>query len=677
MIRLIVFVIVVLALGFGFSWIADRPGIVTINWQDAEYETSLMIAFSALVIILALAIIAWGLVSGLFKAPSLISRFFSNRKHERGIKAVSKGLVAAGMGDVATARKMAKESRRLIAHEPLVALLDAQTSLLEGNHKKAREGFKAMLDIEDTKLLGLRGLYLEAEREGLTEVAGQLAHQAAEDAPSLGWANLAKLRNLCQEGEWTDAIRTLEACRSAGIIDKETARSQKAVLLTARAEAEETANPELAAKLATEALRLDPKLVPAAIIGAIAHMRNNKLRKASKMIEQVWTKSPHPELADAYVHLRPGDSAADRQKRANALYKLRPQHPESSMALAEAYIEGQQWDDARDAMRPVLSNHLSERACLTMADIEEGQHGDRGRMRDWLSRAVKAPKNEVWTAEGYVSEKWLPISPVSGAIGAFEWKVPVQSLTEPAQNIEIGDLAEPLIAEQTSVAEPSTAGVVLPLTTLGDQNRKSAEDAGDEASEIHNNVIDISVHPIQDPQETNNNKNIQSADAEAEPVIVADEVQHQPSPKEGSDKTQEQSAQSVADRKDGDTQSAEESKETKSFGLQDDEGPESSGPKVHNTPSIKDQDDDPVIVKGEDGDSANKENGETSQSQSSSAQIKSKPVRSTQPKTGAVKVRKTDDHEGPGDGTYPMEHRPDDPGIDENLLEEKQGFRLF
>ncbi|MCP4046933.1 MAG: heme biosynthesis protein HemY, partial [Gammaproteobacteria bacterium] len=53
MIRLIVFLVIVLALGFGFSWIADNPGVVTLNWQGKDIRTSLMVVVVALVTLVA------------------------------------------------------------------------------------------------------------------------------------------------------------------------------------------------------------------------------------------------------------------------------------------------------------------------------------------------------------------------------------------------------------------------------------------------------------------------------------------------------------------------------------------------------------------------------------------------------------------------------------------------
>ena len=34
MLRLFVFILVVLCLGWSFAWLADRPGMISITWQE-------------------------------------------------------------------------------------------------------------------------------------------------------------------------------------------------------------------------------------------------------------------------------------------------------------------------------------------------------------------------------------------------------------------------------------------------------------------------------------------------------------------------------------------------------------------------------------------------------------------------------------------------------------------
>jgi HemY protein len=496
MARQIVYLVIVMTMGIGFSWIADNPGVVTLNWQGKDIRTSLMVVVVAIVAVVAIILFVWGIFRGIIGLPFVISRFLTNRQHDRGYAALSKGLIAASTGDKALARRLTKESTKLLKNEPLVDLLDAQTALLEGNRDTARGKFQAMLENDDTKLLGLRGLYLEAEREGAREASRQYAEEASALSPSLAWAGHAKLRNLSMDGDWESALQTLESNRAAGLIEKEPAKRQRAVLLTARAMTEEAANPDLAIKLASEAHRLAPDLIAAALIGASACIRGNKLRKASKMLETTWKLSPHPDLADTYVHMRVGDSAGDRLKRAQALAKIGSTNPVGGLAIAEASIEAKDWKSAREAMQFIIKENLTERACLIMADIEEGEHGDAGRMREWLAKAVRAPRDAVWTAEGYTSKIWLPASPVTGDIDVFEWKIPVEQLQVSHETIDIGDLAEPLkimlvekVEEVEEIAAQEPAEVIDPVVN---QEASHPEDVKTEPGVEEDKLVEVS-----------------------------------------------------------------------------------------------------------------------------------------------------------------------------------------
>jgi HemY protein len=74
-----------------------------------------------------------------------------------------------------------------------------------------------------------------------------------------------------------------------------------------------------------------------------------------------------------------------------------------------------------------LRANPSERVCLLMADIEEGENGDQGRVRMWLTRAINAPRDPAWIADGRIFPAWAPLSPLSGTLDGFEWRVAAEA----------------------------------------------------------------------------------------------------------------------------------------------------------------------------------------------------------------------------------------------------------
>jgi HemY protein len=100
----------------------------------------------------------------------------------------------------------------------------------------------------------------------------------------------------------------------------------------------------------------------------------------------------------------------------------------AAIVLARAAVEAFEWSLARNALAGAVAGEPSQAVCLLMAEIEEGQNADQGKAREWLARAVKAPRDPVWTADGITADEWEPTSPVSGRLDAFEWKQPVSAL---------------------------------------------------------------------------------------------------------------------------------------------------------------------------------------------------------------------------------------------------------
>ncbi|RKE80123.1 heme biosynthesis protein HemY [Rhizobium sp. AG855] len=483
--KVLFFLALILAAGFGFSWIADRPGDISLVWQGQSYQTTLLVAVTALVALVALVMAFWWVIRTLWTSPHSVRRFFRARKRDRGYQALSTGLIAAGAGNALLARKMSARARGLIRadQEPLIRVLDAQTALIEGRHDEARRLYQEMSEDSETRELGLRGLFVEANRLGAHEAARQYAETAAEHAPYLPWAAKATLEYRCRAGHWDDAIRLLDQQRIANVLDRHEADRLKAVLLTARAQDQLEAEPAAARDSALKALKLAKDLVPAAIVAAKAYVREDNLRKAASTLEQVWKIEPHPEIAAAYLRARSGDSAADRLKKAEKLEALKPNNYESLLAVAEAALDAQDFKRARAKAEAAARMGSRERVYLLLADIEEAETGDQGRIRHWMGQALKAPRDPAWVADGHVSERWMPISPVTGRLDAFEWKMPFDQLEGP---VEEGSLSQgeqalaslPPISDKT-IAESDPIEVIEPDVVVVDRAKSTPKPNAD------------------------------------------------------------------------------------------------------------------------------------------------------------------------------------------------------
>jgi len=139
--------------------LADRPGELSLVWQGQLIKMSLMVAATLLVALIAIVMFVWWLVRTLWTSPQSLTRYFRARKRDRGYQALSTGLIAAGAGNAALARKMNSRAKDLLRadQEPLIHLLEAQACLIEGRYDEARAKFEAMSNDPETRELGLRG----------------------------------------------------------------------------------------------------------------------------------------------------------------------------------------------------------------------------------------------------------------------------------------------------------------------------------------------------------------------------------------------------------------------------------------------------------------------------------------------------------------------------------------
>lgn len=467
MIRVLFYLALFAVLAAGAVWLADRPGEVSVVWQGYEIQTSVAIAAIGVVLLAMLAWLAWTIVRFVLGLPSAFGYAARARRRARGFEAVSRGMVAIGAGDPVAAGRYAADARRYAGSEPLTLLLEAQSAQLSGDRPRAEAAFKSMLDQPETRVLGLRGLFVEARRRGDMAAARAFADDAVRRSPSLAWANDALLDFHTQAGDWQEARTAVERRAALRLADKAEAKRQRAVLLAAEALEARDHTPEKALAAALEAVKLAPSLTPAATLAGRMLAERGDVKKAAKVLEAAWKEVAHPDIAAAYLDARPGDSAQDRLTRALNLQKLRPADPESALIVASAAIHARDFARARETLKPVLAGGASVRACLLMAELEEAEHGAAGRVREWLARATRAPRDAAWVADGLVSDRWMPVSPISGRLDAFVWTVPPATLGARPDEVDdvVADLDDPtpLIDARAETIEPQVTPAPLPV----------------------------------------------------------------------------------------------------------------------------------------------------------------------------------------------------------------------
>ena len=140
----------------------------------------------------------------------------------------------------------------------------------------------------------------------------------------------------------------------------------------------------------------------------LAEKRN---RAARRVVAQAWQHLPHPDLARVWSKLGGAAPALAVVTWFEKLAAHNPASVESAVALAEAALAAQLWGEARRHLGRVVAAQAdapSRRVCLLMARLEESEHPQENRAREWFDRALTAPPDPryVCTRCGAESAEW-------------------------------------------------------------------------------------------------------------------------------------------------------------------------------------------------------------------------------------------------------------------------------
>ncbi|NKB19983.1 MAG: tetratricopeptide repeat protein [Alphaproteobacteria bacterium] len=414
MIRTIIFVVLAALVVVGAVWLAEHPGSVSFAWGDVRGEIEMPAVFGGLVlfaIVIALLYRVWWSAR---RVPKAISNSRQRGRHERGYKALTQGMVAVAAGDPNEARRQAQKADLLLGDPPLTMLLSAQAAQLNGDEAAASRYFNAMLKRPETAFLGLRGLLMQAERDGDNQAALEYADRAKTLQPKTPWV-LTKLFDLqVRQGQWQAALKTLDqAIKSDAVEAADGQGLRAAILLGCSFEAETAGNKTAALSFAEKAHKQHPRHLPAIVRRASLMHETGKERGLPKLIKEAWVHSPHPMLASLYVGGDDTPDALTRVKKFEELREVNPDDPESRIALVQALIDAKIWGAAHTHLKALdVGEHDNppSRVCRLMAELEEGENQNSDAVRYWLVRAASAAPDPAWICSdcGAATASWTP-----------------------------------------------------------------------------------------------------------------------------------------------------------------------------------------------------------------------------------------------------------------------------
>ncbi|MCQ0091945.1 heme biosynthesis protein HemY [Roseovarius sp. M141] len=478
-IKIVVFLVLVVLVTFGASYLLELDGGVRIVMAGVELNLTPLKAVLGLAIIIlglwllmrlaALLIAVLKFING---DETAISRYFDRNRQEKGYRALSEGMLAlaSGEGDVAMAR--AARAERYLKKPALTNLVTAQAAEMAGNRAKAEEVYKRLLKDDSTRFVGVRGILRQKLADGDTDTALKLAQTAFGLKPAHAEIQDTLLKLQTGQEDWAGARTTLNAKLKFGNIPRDVHKRRDAVLALSEARDIAVEGKTVEAREASiQANRLSPHLIPAAVMAARSYIAQGAPRYAARVIRKAWDQQPHPDLAAVFAAIAPDETPQQRLKRFAKLFTARPDHRETKLVEAELNLAAEDFPTARRALGDLVEKDPDARVLTIMAAIERGEGAPDRVVKGWLARAIAAPRGPQWICNNcqHIHGEWAPACENCGAFDTLAWKTPPQ-----------GDVISP------------TGVQMLPLI-MGDLNDQSARDV---ARVVDAEIIDPSPPEI-------------------------------------------------------------------------------------------------------------------------------------------------------------------------------------
>ncbi len=427
MIRALIIFAVIGAILFGGNWLLDHPGNVSITLPGFfAIEWSFAWAVLLVAVVLVLAVVAAALVYLIVGAPWGLSRRFERQRREKGQQAISLGMVAVAAGDRQEAKKQAGRASTLLPNQPMTTLLAAQSAQLNGDNQAAQQFFSQLAEQPEAAFLGLRGLWMQAMKDGRTRDALHFAKLAHDQQPNSVWVMDSLFELQARLSQWDDAHKSLAAVRKSKNHPAEKIEMESALIDIERSRATAATDKAAALQMAKDAAKKLPEFAPTTAQLALMHIANGRRGRAEKVLEEAWKIEPHPMLAAVYKGVVDQVSVEKQFSIAKGLAAKRPNHPESRYLIATFAMAAKQWGEARKAVEPLTRQHPDARVCRLMAEIEMHGFNDADAAREWLARSASASPEPAWVCRetGAVQGEWSAVCDESKLFGTLEWRIP-------------------------------------------------------------------------------------------------------------------------------------------------------------------------------------------------------------------------------------------------------------
>lgn len=388
-------------------------GNIEINAYGYDIKMRLgLFVIAAIILFYALSLLVRA-VAKIVATPKAIQKYSDKRHYHSGMRSLTYGLSAVAAGDIRAATHYTNKARHLLSDDyGLVALLSGLTARLKGDEIQAEKSFKSLLNRNETAFLGIRGLLQTAMERNDIRYARVLARQAYAMNPKQPWVIRTLYYLELRMKDFDAVLPVLRQAIRTQTFGKEQALRDEAAIALYRNDA-------------VTAHKLSPQWLPA----ILAVLPNLPPRKARKIIENTWKKTPHPALLDHWITLasqKSGDNAPKIMGWIEKLYLLNPDNASCNLYVAEAAISFHQEKQARRFLNKALELKPTIRVYQLLARIAESDGHDYKQAQAWMELAPTAAHDKTWvcTKSGRLYHEWRAYADNDRYFNTVEWAYP-------------------------------------------------------------------------------------------------------------------------------------------------------------------------------------------------------------------------------------------------------------
>jgi HemY protein len=471
LIKILAFILAVTGLTYGATQLLEVEGGVALTIGGIEITLSVLetvFAFAALIVLVWIGLRLLKLLIATFHFlngdETAISRYFDRNRERKGYEALSEGMMALASGEGHLAMTKASRAERYLDSPKLTNLLTAQAAEMAGDRRKAEATYKKLLADDMTRFVGVRGILKQKLADGETDTAMKLAEKAFALKPRHEETQDVLIQLQADKEDWKGARETLNAKLKSGSLPRDVHRRRDAVLALSEAKDMLNAGEDVKAReAAIEANRMSPDLIPAACMAARGYVAAGNAKYAARVISKAWVAQPHPDLAAVFAEIAPDETADVRIKRFKALTKLKPDHSETKMLLAELNIAAEDFPEAKRALGNLVENEPTARSLTLMAAIERGEGASDDVVRGWLTKALTASRGPQWVCSScqHVHSVWAPVCDNCGSFDTLTWTTPTTGDVAMPAGTEMLPLIVGQIAQNDPIDEAPTEDDVI------------------------------------------------------------------------------------------------------------------------------------------------------------------------------------------------------------------------